>query len=84
MAQQGDSVMEEFKQNGYVRWKGLVFLLAAVLASLLGFTYHATSQNLSKDTFYQFEKRFETHSVIMQNAVNEIRSNLRNDEVRRK
>jgi len=76
--------MSEMQQNSYVRWKGLVALLVVVLGSLLGFTYHATSQNISKDTFQQFEKRFETHSIIMQDAVNEIRSNLRKDEMRRK
>lgn len=82
MAQQKDSIMEELKQNGYVRWKGLVTILIVVLGGLLSFTYNATSKNVSKETFQQFEKRFETHSMLMLSAVNEIRANLRDDEIR--
>jgi len=74
--------MDEVKNNSVVRWKPLVAILIMLISSSLGFTYLATSKNISKETFQQFEKRFETHSRIMMNSLNKIEANQRNDEMR--
>jgi len=66
--------MNDIKENGYVRWKGLVTVLISVLVLIFGVYLHIDSRMLTKATFGEFKEHIMMHLVDIKE---ELRNNAR-------
>jgi len=65
----GENIMGEIKENGYVRWKGLVAVLISVLVLIFGVYLHIDSRMLTKDTFAEFKEHVMMHLVDIKKEI---------------
>jgi len=68
--------MSEIKENGVVRWKGFVSIMAGLLVTVF---LYADAKMVSKAEFMQFEKRFESFEDRIELSLREMKMDLRQE-----
>ena len=69
--------MEGIKENGYVRWKGFLVTMGAVLFAMSGVLWttflYMDSKMLSEAQFLQFEKGLDKRLESIEKSISDIR-----------
>lgn len=73
------TIMNEIKENGVVRWKGLITVLVIILGGMFTFMYSVSNAKLSRAEFIQFEKRFESTANSIELSLREFKLDLKNE-----
>jgi len=65
--------------NGYVKWFQLVPTLIILSLALAGYIHAVSDKAMSKDVFFQFEKRFDSHTKAIIRELKELKVDLKHE-----